>query len=362
MMSRLNLRLVIPLAIAIFLMTWLIMRSLENEKTVHHKSETELETPANPKPRDSAPVEELMEDGFENITPQQRRFLEAFNTPINFWGRVEDLSGNPVSGAQVIIHVNDKPWDLEGRSNSGRTLVSDSNGRFEIKGLRGSSIAVEVRKDGYAQIRREQLGVPSSIGRITYANPEGLLHNEIPTPTKPAVFVLRKQIEADILDVVTRKQYELPINGQPLRIGLGDDAFLEARCWASPEKRSGEGRNAPFDWRFEVSVEGGGGLTEWDDRTAVIAPDTGYRNTFGLEMPATLPEGEWSSSRRDLAFWAKLNDGTYARLELDVRVGRMNQLYVSSWRNPTGSKNLEHDPAKENKIHRDRLIPPKIRP
>lgn len=349
-MPRLKISLIIFFAFVICFAAWLIVRSLETEEIVDYEREAESGKPSISKTGESFPVEDSPEDSFDNITPQQKRFLEVINTPINFWGKVEDLSGNPISGAQVTVSVNDKVWDFEGRSRNIRTLTSDSDGRFEIQGERGSSIAVEVAKEGYAQVRRYQRGVPSSVGNIRYANPEGLLHNEIPTPTKPAIFVLRKQIEADMLDVVTRKQYDLPINGQPLRIGLGDEAFLEARCWASPENRSGEGRNAPFDWRFEASVEGGGGLAEWDDRASVIAPDTGYQSTFRLDMPATLPEGEWSSSSRDLSFWAKLNDGTYARIKLDILVGRKNRLYVSSWRNPTGSKNLEHDPAKENRL------------
>lgn len=326
---------------------WWLLRPTEKTDSLSRQERDDPHDSTPPLPSDDAWTAE----GPRDLSPQEQHFLNAFKTPIEFWGRVEDLEGGPVPGASVTIYVLDHFVD----EASTYHRQSEVDGSFEIRGIKGASISVNVEKQGYEQVVTKDLASPSSNRRITYANPESLRYNRIPTPDEPTVFLLRKKLEADVLNRMERKRYDLPIDGTPLAIDLATgetgsgDAALEIRCWATPEKRYGEGRNAPFDWRFEISVHGGGLLAR-EDPNRVMAPEEGYGSVVAVEMPGSLPTTEWRWSVSNLSYWVRLGNGTYAMFGLSVRAGRQNLVYVDSWHNPTGSRNLEHDPANENRI------------
>ena len=97
--------------------------------------------PAAPVAANAAPVVNTPD------TPQQQRFLALFDAPISFFGRVVDETGSPVPGAVATMSAADKPW----ASGSKHEKLSDDGGLFEIDGLRGAELYVEVKRDGYYQ-------------------------------------------------------------------------------------------------------------------------------------------------------------------------------------------------------------------
>ena len=58
--------------------------------------------------------------------------------------------------------------------------------------------------------------------------------------------------------------------------------------------------------------------------------------------------------RRDLSkdYFIRLADSTFARVKIELMVGgNFNFVVLESYLNPSGSRNLEYDPAKEIKAH-----------
>ena len=290
-------------------------------------------------------------------------FLDLYMTKMDFWGRVIDQDGNPVVGAAVKMSPASNPTPFAfNASNKTYNVVTGSNGEFELLGTRGIKMSVWVEKDGYERVTNPD---PVSVyhrSSLSTGSFSDVLKNSrsvmpIPTRDSPAIFVLRKKLDADVLNRMDRRRYDLPIDGGPLAIDLstgeagggGGGPVVEIRCWATPDKRYGEGRNAPFDWRCEITAPGGG-FVRRNDPNRVVAPDGGYGEIAPIEMPGTLPGSEWQSWGDRVPYWVRLGDGTYARLELNIRVGRKNLIYVDSWHNPTGSRNLEHDPEKDNSL------------
>ena len=61
-------------------------------------------------------------------------------------------------------------------------------------------------------------------------------------------------------------------------------------------------------------------------------------------MPATR-EADWSS-RAHRAYFLKLANGNYARVSFEMVAGGDHFFQLESFLNPSGSRNLEFDPAK----------------
>ena len=99
-----------------------------------------------------------------------------------------------------------------------------------------------------------------------------------------------------------------------------------------------------YPWKIQVSSPGGGVIESSDD-FLYEAPESKYSDNLSWEVK----EGkEWS---RDLkrALYVRLKGEIYAAVTLDVKVYHTNKarIVVSSLINPSGSRNLEYDPAKE---------------
>ncbi len=273
----------------------------------------------------------------------RKRFIDGFKTPIEFWGKVEDQEGNPVGGARITFRPVDVPWDLDGRS-SVFTRYSDSQGLFAISGIRGSSLGVLVEKDGFVP-KMDKSGESLSRRRFHYSFSDAMPRFQPPSKDQPAVFVLRKKLEASMLYTNTRRRYPLTTDGAPIRIKLrpGEPEFI-LNCWADLEGRYGQGRNAPFDWSFKARILNGR-LQKASDPNGVEAPDFGYKEEIFVKFSGLSEDWTWAKS--GLGFWAYLSDGSYARINIDIRVGRQNLVSVNSRHNPTGSPVLECDPESE---------------
>ena len=106
----------------------------------------------------------LATPGVENVNgasnrakvDEVRRIVEAANVPINFWGRVTDQDGLPLSGVAVtyaysIDHGNDQgvAW-IQEETRRGE-VGSGADGSFAILGLKGHDLTIEsLTKSDYA--------------------------------------------------------------------------------------------------------------------------------------------------------------------------------------------------------------------
>ena len=206
-------------------------------------------TPAAETRRSKKPLEQVTAQ--RKPAQQQARpaFLQPFNTPISFWGKVLDEKGAPVSSATVELGTADRPWE-EGTSYE---RITDEKGLFSIIGVKGLSISVDVSKDGYYKTSRSR-------GQFSYAQPS-TNKDPLPTPDNPTVFELRKTGQFESL-VQVGSFVKVPRDGTPVDISLetgqpvaAGTGALRVEAWTNDKLGDPQGH---FDWRCRISVPGGG--------------------------------------------------------------------------------------------------------
>jgi hypothetical protein len=300
-------------------------------------SQKNIATPASridvpPAPIPDVPGAKLTQQDKEKLG----KIITVFSAPIEFFGRIQDTRGNPIPAARVHYSAANNYF---GESSKYEGL-SDAEGFFSIKGIKGAGLYVDVYKEGYD-------GTKLSGASFGYGMPSG---KTPPTQANPAIFVLRKKAATEPLVVVTSRQYEVSKTGTPIRIDLqsgrqgvaGNDP-LTVQTWVNDERKDAKGR---FSWKYRIEVPGGG-LTERKDEMDFQAPADGYRPSDEIDMLADRADWNTSASRE---FFIKLADGKYAHVKIEVMVGgRFNFVVLESYLNPSGSPNLEHDSAKEIK-------------
>jgi hypothetical protein len=261
---------------------------------------------------------------------------DVFSAPISFFGIVEDQDGLPIDAAKVEFGAVDKFWE----SGSNYQTVSKVDGTFAITGIKGAGLTVGVSKEGYEGIKGR------SYQSFGYGMPPDSNRKAPPRKDAPAVFVLRKKGNADILFVV-RRDVRLPKDGTPIEISLrtgkpvgtghGD---LKIECWTSDQLKDEMGH---YDWRARVSVPDGGIVRRIDTENDFTAPETGYAST--IEIATTRASIDWKRDH-EAHYWVRLRDGTYARMRLRLTTAGDHFATISSYLNPSGSRNLEFDEDK----------------
>jgi len=255
----------------------------------------------------------------------------ALNAPITFYGKVVDQNGSPVPFARAAYGLLDK----FNESGSNGHIDADANGFFTIRGVRGAAIGVNVSKSGYYQIHKV------SDQYFSYGSGGDSMSKPPPKSDSPAIFILQKLGETVPLILLSSRQIDVPRTGQPAIINLANgqtgQGNLQLTAWI------GDINKRPFDWRFDLSIPGGG-LVERKEQFNFEAPDANYQPIIEISMPASAEQ--WNN-RLTKEYFAKLGDGRYARLSIRLYPGQRNFVVLESYMNPTpGDRNLEFDPAK----------------
>jgi hypothetical protein len=263
----------------------------------------------------------------------------VFNTPIDFFGKVEDQNGLPISGARIRFGAIDKFWD----SGSKYETESNANGLFSITGIKGAGLTVGVTKKGYDGIN----GLSNQ--SFGYGMPPDSTRKAPPRKEAPAVFVLRKKTVAEPLFVV-RRDVVIPKNGtpvevslrsgKPVTIGQGD---LKIECWTSDELKNSNGH---YEWHARVSAPGGGMTPRTDTERDFTAPESAYEPAIEIAMPQAAIR--WRADY-EADYWVKLHDHTFARMHFRITTAGGHFATIGAFLNPSGSRNLEYDEEKELK-------------
>lgn len=266
------------------------------------------------------------------VKKDQTEWAALLMTPITFYGKVVDEKGHPISGAKADLSAADHPMG----AGSKYERITDENGLFSITGIHGLGMVAQVSKEGYYTL-------PQSRGNFGYATGAGesAPHRD---PNNPAIFVLRKRGETEPL-IAQKFHTEIPKNGTPVRFNL-KNGKLDTEESIQISILAADGRplnsNQPFDWRCEISVPNGA-LVLRSGEFDFEAPTDGYQSQDVIDMP---PTRNW----RDQAsreYFLKLSDGQYARVSVTIFAGGNYQFVnMTSYLNPSGSRNLEYDPAK----------------
>ncbi|HKQ37638.1 MAG TPA: carboxypeptidase-like regulatory domain-containing protein [Verrucomicrobiae bacterium] len=266
-----------------------------------------------------------------SVETQQRKFIEAFNTSITFFGQVLDQNGAPVVSANVQIAANDKAF---GGKPSQYALKSDAGGRFSISGISGITLSVEVSKPGYRIIPPADNRVTSS-GVFNYALSSSRGRHQ-PNPDNPVRFSLYKIGPSESLYKVPTKDYPIAQNGSPLVISLDPAGAhrVVLRCW------SNKGQNQQqYDWRVEIEPINGGLAVR--EGVSVEAPGDGYVSKDSMEMPASLPREHWDSSA-ERSYFLRFDDGLFGSAKMQIHsAGDRFVTWESLLNANPGSRNLE---------------------
>jgi hypothetical protein len=276
------------------------------------------------------------------LTPQQiqdaqRKQDESLRDhPFNFYGRVLDENGRPVAGASVKILVGGELGSTQGDTE--HNLQSDQDGLFSLEGVHGMDIDATVSKDGYYTL-------PDKHDGAWFWMEQGFKPSMMPTKDKPAIFSLKKKGATEPLIVLKTGSINIPTDGTPIEFNLerrrvikGQAGTFNVQMWVDAHDPKS---NQPYRWNYRITVPGGG-IQPTLDEYNFSAPTTGYQETIENEVA---PDGaRWNDSREQMLF-VKLGDGKYARIRLEVRA--LGDFFIEDgYLNPSGSQNLELDPAK----------------
>jgi len=266
----------------------------------------------------------------KQIEEEQQRGLNEWRTPIEFYGKVVDENTNPVANASVHF-----VWtDLSPKGNAEQDTTSDLDGLFSLNNTNGKNLIVQVSKEGYYAYQR--FGAA-----FNYA---GENQNFVPDAANPVIFRLKKKGIAEPLTVF-EKNFQISISGKPLEIDLstgmavspGQGNVMMEFVKQSPQIPG----DRLYDWSFRIAVPNGGLLPSTDEFD-FLAPVSGYKPSDLIEMKSSSAENWQSRMKRE--YFVKLPDGNFARVVLDL-MSHNGSLKVQAFTNPSGSRNLEYDPA-----------------
>jgi hypothetical protein len=257
---------------------------------------------------------------------------EDWLTPIEFYGKVLDEMDRPVASASVAISVN----DLSASGTTHYNVASDLEGNFQVTGIRGKTIMVDVRHPQFYSSNQSRFSA-------FYAGSET---NFAPNPRMPVVFRLFAKGTPESLLVfgsTSTRQFKLGTNGAPIDISLNNGKVVEAgkgdiriQRWV----RSPGINQRRYDWKYVVSVPGGG-ILEYTNEFEFMAPPEGYRESVERSMAADLTEG-WTD-RAGMRCFVRLRTGRYARFHFRIYAEKIHGIAIEYCVNPTGSRNLEFD-------------------
>lgn len=261
-----------------------------------------------------------------------QKFVESKNRPIDFYGRVIDQDGNPLSGVDIKVSVETlvPVISTEGFVGSRYTrleYISGADGRFEISGVGGDDGGIQVTKDGYvAESEKNGFGGGTS----------GSFEN-------PVVFKMWNTNIHEKL-ITGKRVFQISPDGRPYFINLTDGKISESgtgdlKVWIKRPNEITYGTR--YDWSCDVDIIDGG-LQPASDYVMWMAPANGYVPSFHFEQ--SIGSG-WGDSTGERRFYVTLNNGReYGNITIELYAYYNNQIpgliRLSYIINPSGSRIL----------------------
>ena len=278
------------------------------------------------------------------LNPRQQALQQAYNSPIDFWGKVVDQNGNPIAGAKVTFTI-DKQMG-EGDENKPKvTVLSKAGGLFSLTGQTGAGIVVYVSKEGYYSTEDQSAAalnyfLKSSNNQVSFRRAGKV--ESFPTDTEPTIFVLSQKGPAVGNLIHRHVRVPIPKDGTPVDIeltqgrvvktGHGD---LQVESWVTD---NGKDVVHPFPWKCRVTILGGG-LSPRTGKLDFQAPASGYQPQEETDMAVTA--SPWSKDM-NRQYFLQLSGNRYARVRFWMVNGGSNFLNLDYYLNPqSGNRNLE---------------------
>ena len=256
--------------------------------------------------------------------------------PIEFYGKVLDQHDQPVVGAKIEIGLNVS----DDKGSNDRELVSHIDGSFSLTGIKGELVQVAVYvPEGYTG------GEKGNSGSYNYAIP-GEFDFHVPDPDQPVIFRLWKyekpepmhhwQLASKVKTDGTVGWFDLT-SGKAGAGGLGVSVV---------DHDTGDANVVHVTYKL-LGGEGCGVLETKDD-PMFTPPDAGYQKEIIHELH--WKQGEITRTEAGkFRFYYHGDDGKYAAAEAEIHFNTPKSCDVALFihQNPSGSRNLEYDPALE---------------
>jgi hypothetical protein len=272
----------------------------------------------------------------EQLKSKAASMLEVLGTenrtPLDFYGKVVDQYGHPVSGAKVKggILLNE---GLDRSKNEDHYTETDNQGLFSFIGIHGVGIGFQFTKEGYDY----DLKLPSARPRDYNVD-----------PNNPMVFLMWKRQGSEPM-VFARIHAYIPCDGSATHLNLltgklvvgGGDMLV--KLTRNPVNIV---RGKPFDWTvmFEIPI---GGLLEESDAYPNEAPAEGYLPSITISMASD--QLNWTSSLTRSFYFKSRGGQNYGRMTINITADFQpppTSFNADIYANPSGSRNLEYDPSK----------------
>jgi hypothetical protein len=249
---------------------------------------------------------------------------------MDFYGKIVDQNNHPVEGVNVTAGVG--TYDGPTRSGGQKyNTLSDAEGRFSFTGIHGAGSGYLLEKSGYEFNQRQPFA----------SRPR----NYIPDQKNPAILSMWKLQGAEPM-LRTQIQAGLACDGTPRRLdlitGRRDTGNLVVALTRIPTNID---RGRPFAWTLTLEISGGG-LIETSDLYPYEAPPGGYKPSISITMPANTKQWTPQVNRSYYIFEGK----NFGRITIDLMANYQpppTHFEVASYINPSGSRNLEFDQAKQ---------------
>jgi hypothetical protein len=253
-----------------------------------------------------------------------------WKTPIEFYGKVIDQHGEAVVGATVNLQ-----WSALG-STPKKTLTTDAGGSFEITGISGKGLSVDVSALGY---RRRK----SASGSYEYSAFDHLTFH-VPEKSNPVIFELWRLEDAEPLYFwATHKR--LTTNGEKVWFDLSSGKFASSGDFAFSTMRGETHAPRQFDYTLTVEAAPGGGLVLRNEELMFEAPEQGYEPSWTVEQ---FGKDSSFSMTQKFRFYLKTASEKYAAVQVEYAQfpDRTAEIRAFIYFNPSGSRNLQYDSKK----------------
>ncbi len=174
------------------------------------------------------------------------------NIPTEFEGRVVDQANEPIPGVEIAYESSAYTPDSGG--NMQRTkgnVLTDANGDFSIRGLRGHSLSItRLTKHGYAAPGNENkhytYALLSTQGGDVYR----------PKANAPALYKMALLGEPQPLWTFENR-LELPVNGPPVRSDTANGQLARPFRLQFQAGQPASEKKSVYDWTLTLQLEGG---------------------------------------------------------------------------------------------------------
>lgn len=342
-----NKQTVVALSVLIFAILLFVLLGKDDAAEAPAKTvevEKVEEPPAQTKPVDLAVVPTKPPEEW-GVNAEMQEFLKKsmadpkyeWKQPIEFYGKVVTLDGQPLEGVTV-----EYGWtSLNGYDK--RTVRSDADGLFDLTDARGKSMTVKLEKEGYDWFKTR------TQKHFEFAEPNDPEFHK-GNPDTPLVYYMQERPDAEPLHAWrTRRGILVADKGSvyynyltgTFSKGSNEDAIkmdLQIDLTNEEDKK-------PFNWTITLSSQSHS-FYQTEDFVHSVAPIDGYSDH--VEIGKRAADEDWFNDRTYRIFF-KDKTGNYGYLYLSPRLNREEQkasVRLDSYFNPNGSPVLVFDSRK----------------